>query len=115
MAKKILVSHIDPITSEEDILSLFEEFGSVESVLLREEPDAGKDTYTAEIEMDYEDEAETAVEELNGEQIDGRWLYVRFIDQDIQKEKDTTLLEDLEEENQGDSFELIQKKRRLKG
>ena len=115
MANKILVSNIDPITSEEDVLALFEEFGSVQSALLREEPDPGKDTYTAEVEMDYDDEAETAVEELNGEQIDGRWLYVRFIDQDKQVEKDTSLLEDLEDENQGDTFEVIQKKRRLKG
>lgn len=115
MAKKILVSNIDPMTSEEDVLALFEEFGYVESASLREEPDPDKDTYTAEVEMDYDDEAETAVEELNGEQIDGRWLYVRFIDQDKQVEKDTSLLEDLEDENQGDSFEVIQKKRRLKG
>lgn len=115
MAKKILVSNIDPMTSEEDILALFEEFGSVESAILRDEPDPDKDTYTAEISMEYDDEAESAIEELNGEQIDGRWLYVRFEDQDIQVEKDTTILDDLEDENQGDSFEVIQKKRRLKG
>lgn len=113
MAKKILVSSIDPITSQEDILSLFEEFGEVESAIIRDEPDPEKHTFTAEVIMSYEDEAENAIAELDGEQIDGQWLYVRFVEQDKGIKKDKIILDD-EDEAVG-TFEAIQKKKRLRG
>ncbi len=115
MEKKILVSNLDLITSEEDLQALFEEYGDVESAFIREEPDPDKDTFTGEVVMAFEDEAEAAVQELNGEQIDGRWLYVRFVEQNIQKEKASLDLEVLEEEMPDETFEVIQKKKRLKG
>ncbi len=115
MAKKILVSNIDPITSEEDIFSLFEEFGEVESAVIRDEPDPDKDTFTAEVEMPFEDEAENAIAELDGEQIDGQWLYVRFVEQDKGLKKEKILIDEEDEIGSGGNFEVIQKKKRLKG
>lgn len=115
MAKKILVSNIDPITSEEDIFSLFEEFGEVESAIIRDEPDPDKDTFTAEVDMPFEDEAENAIAELDGEQIDGQWLYVRFVEQDKGAKKEKLLLDEEEEPGPIENFEVIQKKKRLKG
>lgn len=111
MAQIILVSNLDSITSEEDLQALFGEFGEVESLTLNDEPDPEKDTYSAQVIMTFRDEAEAAVEELNGEQIDGNWLYVRFTEQDKRKEK--SVLDEIETEKlEGDSFEVIQKKRR---
>ncbi len=112
MAKKILVSNIDPITSEDDLYSLFADYGDVDSVIIRELPDPDKDTFTGEILMDFEDEADQAVRELDGEQIDGRWLYVRFAEKDRQKSK-TNLL-DIDDAPSPTTFEAIQKKKRRK-
>lgn len=113
MAKKILVSNLDSITSEDDLYNLFADFGEVESAIIRDEPDPDKDTFTAEIVMEYESEAEDAVRELNGEQIDGRWLYVRFQEQD--KKKTKSILDEEEDLNSGTTFEAIQRKKKLKG
>lgn len=115
MAKNILVSNIDPITSEEDIFSLFEEFGEVDSAVIRDQPDPDKDTFTAEVVMPFEDEAENAIAELDGEQIDGQWLYVRFVEQDKGIKKDKILLDDEDDSGSVGNFEIIQKKKRLKG
>ncbi|MDP5168890.1 MAG: RNA-binding protein [Bacteroidia bacterium] len=114
MAKKILVSNLDPITSEDDLFDMFAEFGEVESAIIRDEPDPDKDTFTGEIVMEFESDAIDAVRELDGEQIDGRWIYVRFLELDKKKEKSLPI-DEIEEQASGDTFEVIQKKKKLKG
>lgn len=73
---KIRVSNIDRSTMEEELLGLFEEFGEVSSLSINEEPDPGLETFTAWVEMPFEVDAEEAIEELNGERVDGRLLLV---------------------------------------
>lgn len=75
---KVYVFNIDRSTSEDELFELFEEFGEVSDVILNTEPDPGKDTFSAEITMPYKDEAEDAVSDLNGENIDGRNLRITF-------------------------------------
>ena len=72
----VQVSNIDRTTDEDDLWKLFEEFGELVSVELNEDPDPGEDTFTAYVEMESDEEAEAAIDELDGEQIDGRLLKV---------------------------------------
>ena len=73
---KLYVSNLDSLTSIEDIEAMFADFGEIAAVSLNETPDPGKDTFTAWIEMEYEDEAEEALSDLNGERIDGNAIVV---------------------------------------
>lgn len=74
---KIRVSNLDRTTTSEDLQSLFEDFGDVLKVVLNGTPDPTRDTFTAFVTMSYDWEAEEAVQELNGERIDGREIKVR--------------------------------------
>lgn len=73
----IKVSNLDRSTSEEELIRLFEEFGEVSDVTRGEFPDPGKDTFSAFVEMPYSSEAEEAIDELDGDRIDGRFIKVR--------------------------------------
>ncbi len=73
---KLRISNIDRITSEEDIEQLCDEFGEVNSVELNEEPDPGVETFSAIVEMEFEEDAKEIMADLNGEMVDGRFLRV---------------------------------------
>jgi RNA recognition motif-containing protein len=73
---KLYVSNLASLTSIEDLETMFADFGEIVAVSLNETPDPGKDTFTAWIEMEYEDEAEEALADLNGERIDGNAIRV---------------------------------------
>ncbi|MEM6765775.1 MAG: RNA-binding protein [Bacteroidota bacterium] len=72
----IYVYQVDRSTTEDDLLNLFEEFGEVETVSVQGIDDLESETLFAEIEMAFEDDALIAIDELNGERVDGRILYV---------------------------------------
>lgn len=109
------ISNIDRLTSEDDIMQICEEFGDVASVELNEEPDPGLETFSAIVEMEYEDDARELMEELNGEQVDGRFLRVEeFTESEEDKmarKKSLENLFDLEEEWDDTTFEPIERKR----
>ena len=73
---KIRVSNIDRSTTAEELEQLFEEFGEVIDLDLHDEPDPGEETFSAWVEMVYQADAEEAIDELNGEWIDGRNIKV---------------------------------------
>ncbi|MEZ4773041.1 MAG: RNA-binding protein [Bacteroidia bacterium] len=73
---KIHVSNIDRSTSEDELFEIFEEFGEVTSVELNDDPDPGRETFSATVIMPSAIEAREAILELNGENIDGRNLRV---------------------------------------
>ena len=73
----IRVSNLDRSTSADELWDLFAEFGEVEEVEINEDPDPGKDTFTAWIGMPFDSEAEEAISELKGERVDGKALSVR--------------------------------------
>jgi RNA recognition motif-containing protein len=75
MSKKVYVGNLSFQTSESDIRSTFESFGSVESVTLITDRDTGRSKGFAFVVMN-EDDANKAIAELHGSQLDGRALTV---------------------------------------
>ena len=110
----VYVYQIDRSTSEEDLLDLFEEFGDVESVQLQGIDDLELETLSAEIEMAFEDDAQNAIEELNGERIDGRILHVSSSPRQLAKK---AVGEELEDEafSTEDSWQSMERKRPREG
>lgn len=96
---KIRVSNINRITTEEDLFSLFEEFGDVIEVVLNEDPDDGEFTFSASVEMEFEEDGLEAIKELNGELVDGEILYVRTEAKAVQEHKRRFELDEFEDDD----------------
>ena len=75
MSKKVYVGNLSFQMSENDIRSAFETFGSVESVNLITDRDTGRSKGFAFVVMS-EDDANKAIEQLNGSQLNGRAITV---------------------------------------
>jgi cold-inducible RNA-binding protein len=75
MAKKIYVGNLSFQTSENDLSDLFAQFGEVESVKIITDRDTGRSKGFAFVEMG-EDNAEKAISQLNGKELNGRALTV---------------------------------------
>ncbi len=75
MPKKIYVGNLPFTTSEDDLRKLFEQYGTVHSAKLVTDRVTSRSRGFGFIEMD-EDEAEAAIEALNGSDLDGRGLRV---------------------------------------
>ncbi|MFK7923131.1 MAG: RNA recognition motif domain-containing protein [Bacteroidia bacterium] len=94
----IRISNIDRSTSLDDIWNLFAEFGDVEEAEKNDMPDPGKFTFTGYVVMTYAAEADEAIEELNGERIDGQLLSVKEVEaKDVIDTPKTDLVEEIEE------------------
>ena len=111
---KLYVSNLNRLTSIEDIEAMFADIGDVAEVFLNEEPDPDKDTFTAWVEMEFEDEAEQAIEELSGEYVDGNSIRVMRESEYQQKQGDGEQSgDDLLEEDDSDapSWQPMERKR----
>ena len=73
--KKIFVGNLDFGTTEESLRSLFEPYGTVESVYLATDRDTGRSRGFAFVEM-AEGDANKAMAALNGTNVGGRALNV---------------------------------------
>jgi len=73
--KKIFVGNLDFGATDSTVRSLFEQYGSVESVSVVTDRDTGRSRGFAFVEMS-DDDAERAISALNGQTIDGRALNV---------------------------------------
>ena len=76
MSKKIYVGNISYNTSESQLEELFASYGEVASVKLIEDQFTGRSKGFAFIEMETEESAVAAINELNGKEIDGRTIKV---------------------------------------
>ena len=76
MSTKLYVGNLSFNTSNEDLQELFGQAGTVESVNVVEDRDTGRSRGFGFIEMSSKEEAQTAIEQLNGKEIDGRALNV---------------------------------------
>lgn len=72
----IYVGNIARATSESKLREKFEEFGTVESVKLVIDRETGMSKGFAFVEMPNNEEAEKAIESMNGQEFDGRRLTV---------------------------------------
>ena len=75
MSKRIYVGNLSYQTTEGDISNLFEQVGQVDSVNIITDRDTGRSKGFAFVEMSGED-AEKAIVQLNGTELDGRSLTV---------------------------------------
>ena len=76
MSTKLYVGNLSFNTSNEDLQELFGQAGTVESVNIVEDRDTGRSRGFGFIEMSSKEEAQAAIEQLNGKEIDGRSLTV---------------------------------------
>lgn len=76
MAKKLYVGNLAFETTESDIKDLFAQIGSVDSCDLILDRYTSKSRGFAFVEMSSDEEAQKAISEINGKEIDGRALTV---------------------------------------
>jgi cold-inducible RNA-binding protein len=74
--KKIFVGNLSFGATEDAVRSMFEAFGTVDSVSLITDRDTGQARGFGFVEMSNNAEADRAIAELNGQELDGRSLNV---------------------------------------
>jgi RNA recognition motif-containing protein len=73
---KLFVGNLSFQSNEQDLLTLFFEYGAVETVNVVTDRDTGKSRGFAFVEMPNRPEAEAAIKALDGKVLDGRNLNV---------------------------------------
>jgi cold-inducible RNA-binding protein len=73
---KLFVGNLSYQTTQEDLTSIFSQYGAVESVNLITDRMTGQPRGFAFVEMTNRNEAETAISVLNGSDLQGRTLNV---------------------------------------
>ncbi len=76
MAKKLYVGNLSYHTSDSELQTLFEDFGSVQSAQVIKDRDTGRSKGFGFVEMASDQEAQAAIDALNGQEVDGRALTV---------------------------------------
>ena len=74
--KNIFVGNLNYNATEDDVRSLFERYGVVNSARIMTDRDTGRSRGFAFVEMENENEADQAITALNGYQMEGRALNV---------------------------------------
>ena len=72
----IYVGNLNYKMSDDDLKQLFEEFGEVASAKVIKDRESGRSKGFGFVEMDDDDSAQEAINELDGEEIDGRTIKV---------------------------------------
>ncbi|MHB0956799.1 MAG: RNA recognition motif domain-containing protein [Pirellulaceae bacterium] len=76
MAKKVYVGNLSYGTTDSDLQGMFEEFGSVQSAQVIMDRESGRSKGFGFVEMSSDQEAQAAIDALNGKDVDGRALTV---------------------------------------
>ena len=76
MAKKLYVGNLSYGMSDSDLQRLFEEYGTVESAQIVMDRESGRSKGFGFVEMSNDQEAQAAIDGLNGQEISGRALTV---------------------------------------
>jgi RNA recognition motif-containing protein len=74
--ENIFVGNLSFGTTEDSVRSLFASYGAVQRVTLMTDRDTGQPRGFGFVEMNVEEEANTAINTLNGTDLDGRTLNV---------------------------------------
>ena len=72
MAKKLYVGNLSYGTTDSDLQSMFEEFGTVQSAQVIMDRESGRSKGFGFVEMGSDQEAQAAINALNGKDMDGR-------------------------------------------
>jgi cold-inducible RNA-binding protein len=76
MGKKLYVGNIPYSATEQSLTDAFAEYGTVESAKIIMDRDSGRSKGFAFVEMSSDEEAQTAISKLNGNDWDGRAMTV---------------------------------------
>lgn len=76
MSMKLYVGNLAFQTTDQDLLDLFSQAGTVESASIVTDRDSGRSRGFAFVEMSSKEEGEAAIAQFNGAEIDGRSLTV---------------------------------------
>jgi RNA recognition motif-containing protein len=76
MSRKLYVGNLPYEVAETELQALFERAGSVESVTVMRDQMTGRARGFAFVEMSTDEEAQTAISQLNGSQMGGRNLTI---------------------------------------
>ncbi|MBI2175465.1 MAG: RNA-binding protein [Parcubacteria group bacterium] len=76
MAKRIYVGNLPYSTNEAELKDMFSEFGEVASTKVITDRDSGRSRGFGFVEMASDSEADRAIQELNGKDMQGRPLVV---------------------------------------
>lgn len=76
MGKKLYVGNINYATTEDQLTDLFSQFGGVVSVDIIMDRFSGQSKGFGFVEMETDEAAKTAIESLDGRELDGRQLRV---------------------------------------
>ena len=79
MGRKLYVGNLPDSATEQDLLDEFAAYGTVKSVKLITDRDAGRSKIFCFIEMMSDAEARTAIDSLNGTDYDGRPMTVNEV------------------------------------
>lgn len=74
--KKLFVGNLPFSATEEEVRSLFSEFGEVQGVIIPTDRDTGKPRGFAFVQMAVDEDAEKAIAAVNGRNMGGRALNV---------------------------------------
>ena len=74
--KNIYVANLPYSSGDDELRSLFEEYGTVDKATVIKDRDTGRSRGFGFVEMSNDDEAEAAIENLNGTEMGGRPLTV---------------------------------------
>ena len=77
---KLLIRNLARTTTEKEIRTLFEFFGAVQSCDLVLDKKSGNSKGFAFVEMPRRGEAKAAIKSLNGKEIDGNKVRVKYVD-----------------------------------
>jgi len=83
--KKIFVGNFSFHTTEDELRSLFEPYGAIESASLATDRDTGRSRGFGFISMTNDGEAENAIAALNGKELGGRTLTVNEARPQVQR------------------------------
>lgn len=76
MGRKLYVGNLPYSASQESLQQTFSQCGTVESTTLITDRDTGQSKGFGFVEMSSESEAQKAIQELNGTEVDGRAIKV---------------------------------------
>lgn len=76
MSSKLYVGNLAFQTTNQDLLELFAQAGTVETASIVEDRETGRSKGFAFIEMSTKEEAASAIEQLNGKELAGRTIKV---------------------------------------
>ena len=78
MNNKLYIGNISYQTDENSLEQTFGEFGSVKSVRVITDRETGRSRGFGFVEMNSEEEAQNAIENLDGKEVDGRTIRVNI-------------------------------------